>query len=81
MPSALRSSALCDALPALAATPFRAQTLAIDLTAATQAFLNDPEQLRVRDDRLEVNPILDERNRSAVLAVELLESAFGKRIL
>jgi len=30
---------------------------------------------------VEVNPILDERNRSAVLAVELLESAFGKRIL
>ncbi len=30
---------------------------------------------------VEVNPILDERNRSAALAVELLESAFGKRIL
>jgi len=30
---------------------------------------------------VEVNPILDERNRSAQLAVELLESAFGKRIL
>ena len=30
---------------------------------------------------VEVNPILDEHNRSAVLAVELLESAFGKRIL
>ena len=30
---------------------------------------------------VEVNPILDERNRSAVLAVELLESAFGKPIL
>ncbi len=30
---------------------------------------------------VEVNPILDERNRSAALAVDLLESAFGKRIL
>lgn len=30
---------------------------------------------------VEVNPILDERNRSAALAVELLESAFGKQIL
>ena len=30
---------------------------------------------------VEVNPILDDRNRSAEFAVELLESAFGKRIL
>ena len=30
---------------------------------------------------VEVNPILDDRNRSAEFAVELVESAFGKRIL
>ncbi len=30
---------------------------------------------------VEVNPILDDRNRSAALAVELVQSAFGKRIL
>jgi arginase len=30
---------------------------------------------------VEVNPILDEHNRSAELAVELVESAFGKKIL
>jgi len=30
---------------------------------------------------VEVNPILDERNQSAEFAVELVESAFGKRIL
>jgi arginase len=30
---------------------------------------------------VEVNPILDERNRSAEFAVELVQSAFGKRIL
>lgn len=30
---------------------------------------------------VEVNPILDRRNTSAELAVELIESAFGKRIL
>ncbi|MEO8168853.1 MAG: arginase, partial [bacterium] len=30
---------------------------------------------------VEVNPILDEHNRSAEFAVELVESAFGKRIL
>ncbi len=30
---------------------------------------------------VEVNPILDDRNRSAEFAVELIESAFGKRIL
>jgi len=30
---------------------------------------------------VEVNPILDTRNQSAVLAVELIHSAFGKRIL
>ena len=30
---------------------------------------------------VEVNPILDERNQSAEFAVELIQSAFGKRIL
>lgn len=30
---------------------------------------------------VEINPILDDRNRSAEFAVELIESAFGKRIL
>ena len=30
--------------------------------------------------QLEVNPILDERNRTALLAVELILSAMGKRI-
>jgi arginase len=30
---------------------------------------------------VEVNPILDERNKSAEFAVELIESAFGKKIL
>ncbi len=30
---------------------------------------------------VEVNPILDDRNRSAEFAVELLLSAFGKQIL
>ncbi|MGH7526073.1 MAG: arginase [Gemmatimonadales bacterium] len=30
---------------------------------------------------VEVNPILDERNASAVFAVELVQSAFGKKIL
>ncbi len=30
---------------------------------------------------VEVNPILDDRNRSAELAVELVSSAFGKRII
>jgi arginase len=30
---------------------------------------------------VEVNPILDDRNRSAEFAVELVQSAFGKQIL
>lgn len=30
---------------------------------------------------VEVNPILDERNKSAEFAVELIQSAFGKKIL
>jgi arginase len=30
---------------------------------------------------VEANPILDDRNASAVFAVELVQSAFGKRIL
>jgi arginase len=32
-------------------------------------------------DIVEVNPILDERNRTAKLAVELVASLFGKSIL
>jgi arginase (EC 3.5.3.1) len=32
-------------------------------------------------DVVEVNPILDERNRTGTLAVELIESLFGKKIL
>jgi arginase len=30
---------------------------------------------------VEANPILDERNASGAFAVELVQSAFGKRIL
>jgi arginase len=30
---------------------------------------------------VEVNPVLDEANRTAVLGVELVTSALGKRIL
>jgi arginase len=30
---------------------------------------------------VEVNPILDQGNASAVFAVELVQSAFGKKIL
>jgi arginase len=32
-------------------------------------------------DLVEVNPVIDERNRTAQLAVELACSAFGKKIL
>jgi arginase len=32
-------------------------------------------------DLVEVNPLLDQRNATGVLAVELAESHFGKRIL
>ena len=32
-------------------------------------------------DLMEVNPVLDEHNQTATLAVELLLSALGKRIL
>jgi arginase len=32
-------------------------------------------------DLVEVNPLLDQRNATGVLAVELAESLFGKRIL
>jgi arginase family enzyme len=30
---------------------------------------------------VEVNPILDDRNASGLFAVELVQSAFGKKIL
>lgn len=42
--------------------------------------VNDTEQLRSIE-IVEVNPILDERNRTADLAVGLAASAFGKRII
>lgn len=45
--------------PSLAATPYHAQTLEAELAAATQAFLKDPTQLRLRGGALEINPILD----------------------
>ena len=32
-------------------------------------------------DMVEVNPILDIQNKTAELAVELIESAFGRRIM
>jgi arginase len=32
-------------------------------------------------DLVEINPVLDQRNRTAELAVDLIVSAFGARIL
>ncbi|HET7600320.1 MAG TPA: arginase family protein [Gemmatimonadales bacterium] len=32
-------------------------------------------------DIVEINPVLDQHNRTAALAVELVASAFGQRIL
>ena len=31
-------------------------------------------------DMVEVNPILDERNKTGILAAELIQSAFGKSV-
>ena len=39
------------------------------------------ERLLMGVDLVEVNPVLDERNRTAVLAVDLIESLFGKSTL
>jgi len=42
--------------------------------------LNDTGQM-VSMEVVEVNPVIDEANRTAILAVELVMSAMGKRIL
>jgi arginase len=52
---------------------YREGHLAMEMLAASNAL--------VSVDVVEVNPILDERNQTAVMAVELVESLFGKTIL
>ena len=45
--------------PALAAQPYRASTITAQLASATTAFAHDPNQLRLAEGHLRVNPILD----------------------
>lgn len=52
---------------------YRESHLAMEMLAASKTL--------VSVDVVEVNPILDERNQTAVMAVELVESLFGKTIL
>jgi arginase len=52
---------------------YRESHLAMEMLAASKAL--------VSVDVVEVNPILDERNQTAAMAVELVESLFGKTIL
>jgi arginase len=52
---------------------YREAHLACELVAETDALLSM--------EIVEVNPILDDRNRTGVLAVELVQSAMGKRIV
>lgn len=52
---------------------YRESHLAMEMLAASKALLSV--------DVVEVNPILDEHNRTAMMAVELLESLFGKTVI
>jgi arginase len=59
--------------PVRGGATYREGHLALEMVA-------DSGQL-VGMDLVEINPVLDERNRTAALAVDLVVSAFGKRIL
>ncbi|MCU0494998.1 MAG: arginase [Chloroflexaceae bacterium] len=59
--------------PVLGGISYREAHLAMELIATSQQMISM--------DLVEVNPILDERNATAALAVELALSALGKRIL
>jgi arginase len=59
--------------PVRGGATYREGHLALEMVA-------DSGQL-VAMDLVEINPVLDERNRTAALAVDLIVSAFGKRIL
>ncbi len=59
--------------PVAGGLTYREAHLALEMVAETAAL--------AALDMVEVNPILDERNRTAELAVELVISALGKRIL
>lgn len=59
--------------PVPGGTTWRESHLVMEIAAETQRMLGI--------EMTEVNPILDDRNRTAVSAVELLLSALGKRIL
>ncbi len=61
-------------------TPVRGGVSYREAHAAMEQVARHPETLRSMD-LVEVNPILDERNRTAELACELTASALGRRIL
>ncbi|GEO26767.1 arginase [Alicyclobacillus acidoterrestris] len=59
--------------PVYGGVTYREGHLAMEMLASSDAL--------VSVDVVEVNPILDERNRTAMMAVELVESLFGKTVL
>src|SRR6185437_3893738 len=59
--------------PVRGGATFREAHLALEMVADSG--------LLVSMDMVEINPVLDDRNRTATLAVDLLVSAFGSRIL
>jgi arginase len=63
--------------PVAGGASYREAHLAMELLAEAQA----REDVRIRSvDLVEVDPILDDRNRTAELACELLASLFGKTV-
>ncbi|GMA61243.1 arginase [Alicyclobacillus fastidiosus] len=59
--------------PVYGGVTYREGHLAMEMLAASDSL--------VSVDVVEVNPILDEHNRTAIMAVELVESLFGKTVL
>jgi arginase len=67
--------------PVRGGATYREAHLAMEILADASRHPTQSASGMVSFELVEVNPVIDERNRTAQLAVELIASAFGKKIL
>ena len=67
--------------PVRGGATYREAHLAMEILADASQHPTENARGMVSFELVEVNPVIDERNRTAQLAVELIASAFGKKIL
>ena len=67
--------------PVRGGATYREAHLAMEILADASQHPTENAHGMVSFELVEVNPVIDERNRTAQLAVELIASAFGKKIL